>query len=249
VKSSNDLSKVQDEGVILGLLQGAKEKNCEIFVWRFLGGEKHLGLTRIESVRKLRGDFCIVPHQGQERVVQDLIGSLNFIDLYIPEYCLLLRCDIKQTDAPQRYYLKIPDFVAQVERRKAARLNTEDDSTIKVEFSKFPPLSKGIKQQFSKKCFDLSSGGLSFYTSRQESKFFKPGDIDKELHLRAGDISLSLDGEVTSVIEVVPDEFNGLSYKVWRVSYRFLNIDQISQRKLERFIFQRIKEELHVING
>lgn len=249
MKSSNDLSKVQDEGVILGLLQGAKDKSCEIFVWRFLGGEKHLGLTRIESIRKTRGDFCIVPIPGQERVVQDLIGSLNFIDLYVPEYCLLLRCDIKQTEAPQRYYLKIPDFVAQIERRKSARLNVEDDSSIQVKFSKFPPLSKGIKQQFTKNCFDISSGGVSFYTSRQESKFFKIGDMDKEIHLKAGDITLTSDGEVTSVIEVDPDEFNGLSYKVWRVSYRFLNIDQISQKNLERFIFKRIKDELHVING
>ena len=249
MKSSNDLSKVQDEGIILGLLQGAKDKGCEIFVWRFLGGEKHLGLTRIESIRKLRGDFCIVPQPGQERAVQELIGSLNCIDLYVPEYCLLLRCDIKQTDAPQRYYLKIPEFVAQIDRRKSARLNTQGDDSIQVKFSKLPPIPKGIKQQFTKNCFDLSAGGLSFYTSRQESKFFKVGDIDKELQLRAGDIQLNLDGEVTSVIEVEPDEFNGLSYKVWRVSYRFLNIDQISQKNLERFIFKRIKDELHVING
>lgn len=249
MKSSNDLSKVQDEGVILGLLQGAKDKGCDIFVWRFLGGEKHLGLTRIESIRKMRGDFCIVPQQGQERVVQELIGSLNFIDLYVPEYCLLLRCDIKQTDAPQRYYLKIPDFVAQIERRKSARLNTEGDPSVQVKFSKFPPVSKGIKQQFSKNCFDLSSGGLSFYTSRQESKFFKVGDVDKELELKTSELSLSLTGEVASVIEIEPDEFNGLSYKVWKVSYRFVDIDQISQKNLERFIFKRIKEELHVING
>lgn len=247
--ASNDLSKVQDEGVILGLLQGAKDKGSEVFVWRFIGGEKHLGLTRIESIRKLRGDFCIVPQGGQERVVQDLIGSSNFIDLYIPEYCLLLRCDIRQTDAPERYYLKIPDFVAQIDRRKFARLSTEGDPSIQVKFSKLPPVSKGLKQLFTKNCFDLSAGGLSFYVSRQESKFFKPGDIDQELHLTAGELLLNLTGEVTSVIEIEPDEFNGLSYKVWRVSYRFLNIDQISQKNLERFIFKRIKDELHVING
>lgn len=247
--ASNDLSKVQDEGVILSLLQGAKEKSSEVFVWRFIGGEKHLGLTRIESIRKLRGDFCIVPQSGQERVVQDLIGSANFIDLYIPEYCLLLRCDIRQTDAPERYYLKIPDFVAQIDRRKSARLSTEGDPSIQVKFSKLPPVSKGLKQLFTKNCFDLSAGGLSFYVSRQESKFFRPGDVDKALQLSTDEVTLTADAEVTSVIEVEPDEFNGLSYKVWRVSYRFLNLDQTHQKSLERFIFKRIKDELHVING
>ena len=247
--SSNALNKVQDEGVILSLLQGVKYNNSEVYIWRFLGGNKHLGMVRIESIRKQRNDFCIVPHDGQDRVVQELIGSLNHIDLYVPGYALLLRCNIKQTDAPFRYYLEIPLFVAQIERRQSLRLNVHEESEIKVSFGKTVSAPKVISQHFHKTCFDLSTGGVSFFVSRAEAKLFSTQDQIKAMEVKAGKWSTKVEAEITSITEVEPDEYNGLSYKAWRVACRFTQIDQISKKYLEKFIFERIKDELHVINS
>lgn len=246
--SANALNKVQDEGVILSLLQGIKDNNSEVYIWRFLGGNKHLALVKLEAIRKQRGDFCIIPQDGQDRMVQDLIGSLNHLDLYVPAYSLLLRCNIKQTDAPFRYYLEIPLFVAQLERRQSLRLKNQDESEIKVSFGKTTTVPKMMTQHFHKSSYDLSTGGVSFNVSKAESKLFLPEDKIKSLELKAGKWTSKLDCEVISITEVEPDEFNGLSYKVWRVACRFTQIDQISKKYLEKFIFERIKDELHVIN-
>lgn len=247
--NDNQLKKVKDEYAILSLLFGAKDNSADVFVWKLIGNTKHLGQVRIESIRKMRNDFCIIPAEGQDRTVQDLMSGQNFVDLYIPDSALLLRCSVKQTDAPFRYYLKIPDFVAQVERRKSLRLNTYDSSEVKVSFGKSVSLPRPMSQYFLKDCFDVSPGGFSFFISKMESKFFQTNDPIVMVEIKAGKWSTNVDAEIVTIREVEPDEFNGLTYKVWRVSCKFSKIDQISRKYLEKFIFERIKDELHAINS
>lgn len=245
----NKLKKVTDEATILSLITGAKEGNFEIFIWKFVGGSKVLGQVRIESVRKARKDFCIIPLDGEDKKVQDLMSSQDEIDLYIPESALLLRCQIKQTDAPIRYYLHLPKIVAQVERRQSMRINVYEESAVKVCFSKTVTVNRPMTQSFMKNCIDVSSGGFSFYISKMESKFFEAGDRIHMVEVKTSDWSGCLQVEITQVRGIEPDEFNGLSYKVWRVSCKICDIDQISKKYLDRFILQRIKDELHAING
>lgn len=232
----------------MNLLSGAKEGNSEVFIWKLIGSEKHLGQVRIESIRKTRKDFCIIPAEGQDRLVQDLMGSHNYVDLYIPDSALLLRCNIKQTDAPIRYYLQLPNFVAQVERRKSFRLNVHNSSEVRLSFGKSVNGPRPMSQHFLKDCFDISTGGFSFFVSKMESKFFQPNDAIPMVEIKAGDWATKISAEIATIREVEPDEYNGLTYKVWRVSCRFSQIDQISKKYLEKFIFERIKDELHAIN-
>lgn len=246
--TDNKLKKVKDEATILSLMTGAKEGNCEVFIWKLIGSEKHLGQVRIESIRKARRDFCITPAEGQDRIVQDLMSGHSMIDLYIPESALLLRCSIKQTDAPFRYYLQLPSFVAQAERRNSFRLKVHDGGEVKISFGKSVLNPKPMSQHFHKDCFDVSTGGFSFFVSKLEAKFFMPGDPISGLELKAGNWSTKVSAEVALVKEVEPDELNNLNYKAWRVSCRISQIDQISKKYLEKFIFERIKEELHAIN-
>jgi hypothetical protein len=246
--NDNKLKKVKDEYAILSLLFGAKENNSEVFLWKLIGNTKHLGLVRIESIRKTRKDFCLVPAEGQDRIVEDLMGSHSFVDLYIPDSATILRCHLRQSDAPFRYYLHFPEFVAQVDRRQCFRLNVHDSSGVKVSFGKSVSLPRVMSQHFLKDCFDISSGGFSFYISKMESKFFQVNDPVTSLEIKAGSWSTKAVAEIAAIREIEPDENNGLSYKVWRVSCRFTQIDQISRKYLEKFIFERIKDELHAIN-
>lgn len=246
--NDNQLKKVKDQPTILSLLSGAKENNAEVYIWKLIGNAKHLGLVRIESIRKTRRDFCITPSEGQDRIVQDLMGSDSFVDIYIPESALLLRCNIKTTDAPFRYYLQIPEFVAQVERRKQFRLNVHGSGEVKVSFGKTVSVPRTMTQHFLKDCFDVSTGGFSFYVSKMESKFFQTSDPIPLLEIKAGSWSTKAGAEIVMIREVEPDEFNGLSYKVWRISCRFSQIDQISRKYLEKYIFERIKNEIQAIN-
>lgn len=244
----NKLKKVKDESTIYNLLSGAKESTAEVFVWKLIGNAKHLGQVRIESIRKTRRDFCITPAEGQDRIVQDLLSGQSHIDLFIPQSALLLRCNVKTTDAPFRYYLQMPEFVAQVERRKSFRLKTYDTSEVKVSFGKTVINPRQMTQHFMKVCYDVSSGGFSFFVSKMEAKFFAVNDSIPLIAIKAGDWGTNVAAEVATIREVEPDEYNGFTYKVWRISCRFTKIDQISKKYLEKFIFERIKEELHAIN-
>ncbi len=246
--SDNKLKKVKDEATILSLLSGVKDDSAEVFVWRLIGGSKHLANVKIESIRKARCDFCLVPAEGQDRQVQELIGTQSYIDLYVPESALLLRCQIKQTDAPYRYYLQFPEFIAHVDRRKNFRVNVYEQNEVQLSFLKTASSSKNMSLQFQKSCFDLGCGGMSFFVSRMEVKFFSEGDIIPKVDLKAIGLNAKLDAQIVTIRAIEPDEFNGLTYKVWRICCRFPHIDQITKKYLDKFIFERIKEELRVIN-
>jgi hypothetical protein len=249
VKDGNKLNKIEDANLILQNISSAKEESSEIYVWRFVGNTKHLGLSRIEAVRKQRNDFCIVPAEGQDRVLQDLISGQTHIDIYIPSKCLLMRCRLKQTDAPFRYYLEFPQFIAQAERRKELRLNVYDQQEIKVSFGKTITVPRTMSQFFLKSCFDVSTGGLSFFVSKSEAKLFSPQDAIKSMEIKSDKWSTKVSSQVLSIRETEPDEANGFPYKVWRISCQITQIDPVAKKQLEKFIFERIKEELHAING
>ncbi len=245
---SNELKKIKDEGTILSLIQTAKDQKHEVYLWRFVGGSKHMAQVKIEAVRKARNDYAIVPSLGQDRQVQEIIGSLTYIDVYVPESALLCRCAIKQTDAPFRYYLEIPKLAAQAERRKSFRLNVHDESDVHLSFAKTMMAPKLIKQHFHKACFDISTGGFSFYVSRAEIKFFSMTDELPVVEVKTKNWSGKASAVISAVREIEPDDKNGLSYKVFRISCSFTQIDQISRKYLEKYIFERIKDELHAIN-
>ena len=249
MSNGNKLNKVHDLHQILSNLNSAKENTAEVYLWRFVGGSKHLALSRIESVRKQRGDFCVVPAEGQDRILQDLVGGQSQVDLYIPSMSILMRCRIKQTDAPFRYYLEFPEFIAQAERRRHLRLNVYEKEEIKVSFGKSVVMPRAMSQFFLKSCFDVSTGGLSFFVSKTESKLFQPEDKIPTMELKSSNWSAKVSSKVLSIRETDPDEANGFPYKVWRVSCQITQIDSVSRQQLEKFIFERIKEELHAING
>lgn len=244
----NPLKKVKDEAAILGLLSTAKESGAEVYIWKLLGSKKHLSQVRIESIRKQRNDFCIVPTEGQDRSVQELMSGQTFMDVYIPSSALVFRCNIRATDAPFRYYLHIPDFVAQADRRSHMRLNVHETQDVKITFSKSVSLPKPMTQHFYKDCFDVSAGGFSFFISKIESKFFNVQDPIPQIEMKAGTWGTKARAKITYIKEIEPDQFNGLSYKVWRVSCSFENLDQFSKKYIEKYIFERIKDELHAIN-
>lgn len=242
------LKKVTDEHIILSLLSGAKDSRSEVFVWKLIGNQKHLGLARIESIRKIRKDFCLTPLEGQESLIQDLMGCQDLVDLYIPSSSTLLRCIIKQADAPDRYHLQLPEFIAQVERRDNLRMEIDGNSEVKLSFTKSIILPRKMSQRFTKNCFNISTGGFSFYISKMETNYFQMKDLISSVEVSADKWSTKVESEIVAIKEIEPDENNGLSYKVWHVSCRFSKIDPISQKYLENYILERIKKELHAIS-
>lgn len=240
------MTKIEDPAIIYELLMGCKENKCDIFVWKMVGGEEHLGAVQLESVSRSRRDFSIIPHDNHEEDVQNLMMHQSYIDFYIPNAQLLFRCQIKTNGGPIRYTLQLPSEVSQIDRRSARRVNTEDER-FKVSFQSQNPY--GQTQQFVKNCFDVSAGGMSFYVSKIERKFFQEGGVLKDILIDSSEWKTQVTAQMVLVKELEPNEFNNLPYRVWRVCCRFKGVDEKTRQLLDQYIFERIKGELHAING
>jgi len=246
----NKLKKIHDSSLIYTLLQSTKDHNHEIWFWRMVGEIKHLVPVKFEVIRKSRSDFAIVPSVGFESEVKDLVGGNSTMDFYIPESGILLRAKLKKFEQETgRFYLEVPEFLAQVERRKNFRLNVFEQDQVVLQFTKNILQPRPQSQLFMKSCFDISAGGFSFLVSRLEGKYFKDGDRVPAIQLKVGERAIPVDASVVLIREIEPDAHNGLNYKVWKVSCKFDKIDDIPKKFLEKYIFERIKDELSVING
>ncbi len=215
-----------------------------------VGETKHLVPIKVEVIRKARSDFAIVADQGHEAEAKELIGGSSFMDIYVPESALLLRARLKQFEQETgRFYLEVPEFIAQFERRKNFRLNVFGQEKVMVQFTKNVMMPRPQSQLFLKSCFDISAGGFSFLVSKLETKYFKVGDKVGSIQLKVGERALPVDASVVLIREIEPDASNGLNYKVWRICCKLEKIDDIQKKFLEKYIFERIKDELSVING
>lgn len=247
--SKNDLKKITDPLTIRSLLATVKEQNLDTFVWKLINGDRHMAQVRFGVIRKERNDFLIVACDGQETEARGLLDSATHIDVYIPGSELFMRCSVKRGDMPGRYYLGLPELVAQLDRRLSLRLNTYSLAEVKLNFTKTLQQLRPVTHQFSKTCYDISTGGFSFLISKAELKYFEVGQEVPEIELKILNWSAKLGAKITGMREVEPDANNQLTYKVWRISCAFMKIDDIRKKYLERYIFERLKDDLRAITG
>lgn len=244
---NNSLSKIFEKDKIVNLLSNLKNEQAEIFVWKLIGDQKHLASIAIEAIRIARGDFILVASPGNEPLLNDILAGSGNIDFYVPSSGTLFRSKFKKSEE-NRFYLEIPSFFAQSERRKSLRAEVYEED-FEIRFQKKTQTYKEITQTFSKKCFDISTGGFSFFISKTESPFFRKGDEFGDISLKFGPWGTTASAHITRVTDVEPTEQNGLRYKAQLVSCSFLDLNDIHRKQLEKLIFERIKDDLHAINS
>lgn len=224
-----------------------KNEQVEIFVWKLVGDQKHLASVSIETVRGTRGDFIISALSGHEQTLNDILAGTGNIDFYIPSSGTLFRSKLKKTEE-SRAFLETPSFFAQSERRKNFRIDVFNES-FEIKFQKKIKTYKEFTQAFSKNCFDISTGGLSFFVSKTESTFFRLGDEISDVSVSFGEWATKAGLRITRITEIEPNERNGLRYKALLISCAFQNLNDIHRKQLEKIIFERIKDDLHAINS
>lgn len=225
----------------------AKNRNSTIYAWRLILKKSHFCQVKIESIKKNKKEILISSCDDDDNL-HDLFGNQAEIDLYIPDASILLRLSIKNFESSGKYHLSLPDFIVQIERRKSLRINTYESSDLKVNFLKTIIMMRATSQLFQKTCFDISTGGFAFLVSKMELKFFKKDDPIINIDLRIKNFKSTVSAQVKTILEIEPDEFNGLPYKVWRVSCSFVGIDDITKKHIEKYIFERINQDLSAIN-
>jgi hypothetical protein len=238
---SNNLKKNYSSWAIFSIVNNAKLNEKPLIGWRIINGKKVTVDIYIRVIRKFRNEIIIRPSRPNGRVVLDkLVAGSEKINLFMPNDHVLCQCVIKRLDPNGDIILTMPDMIAQIDRRKHLRLFREEGVNIAVQFQKDLNGHDGRVQHFAKSCFDISAGGLSFIVSRTESKYFLKHNLIEGIILELDGKKTKINGLVTNMFDIEPDERNGLLYKSKKVCIQFVSPTTNQQKTINDYIFKYI---------
>lgn len=239
-RHDNKLKKIHDSKQIGHQLLSAKEKGEQIFVWRFVGDKKVMVQVTIDVVKKASLELLISPLPHTAADLRGILGGSDHLNFFLPASSLLFQSPLKQADARGQVTLAFPSFLAQVERRKWLRMRCTGQSGVRTQFSKTIHAPAPSKQFYGKPLYDLSAGGLTFLVSRQESKFFIPGEKIRNLEVLVRNEKIVVTGDVLRVQELPASEPSGSGGKLLKVTIAFEAVQKRDQEFLARYVFEHI---------
>ncbi len=239
---NNNLKKNFNAWAIFSLINNTKLLGKNVVGWRMIGGKKVTVEVNIRVIRKFRNEIVIrVIDPKTRNTLGNLISGSDKLNIYLPEDLVLFQTDVKKADENGDVTLSMPKMIAQIDRRKHLRLFVADDINVSAKFFKENHGQKVVKQQFEKRCYDVSAGGLSFIVSKIESRFFEKGDVVKSIRVVINDQIVSLHGKVVNILDVEPDAHNGLHYKGKKVCLAYGNTSPEVVKQINDFVFKYIE--------
>jgi hypothetical protein len=240
--ASNNLKKNYSAWAIFSLINNTKLNDKPIVGWRIIGGKKVTVDLFIRVIRKFRNELVIrATHPDGRNTLANLIAGSDKLNLYLPEDLVLFQSEVKKSESSGDVVITIPEMIAQIDRRKHLRLFLDEEINVNVLFSKQNHGQRSSTQQFLKKCFDISAGGLSFIISRIEGKFFEVGDIIYGLELILDKRKTTLNAEIVNLFDIEPDEQNGLHYKGQKICVRYVAPTPNQQKVINDFVFKYVQ--------
>lgn len=238
---SNNLKKNYSAWAIFSLINNTKLKDKPVVGWRIISGKKVTVELFIRVIRKFRNEVVIrATRPDGRKTLQDLIAGSDKLNLYLPGDLVLFQSNIKSCDENGDVVINIPEMIAQIDRRKHMRLFIESDARAEVSFTKECHGQRVVTQKFNKPCFDISAGGLSFLVSKSESKFFEKSDNIEGVVLQIGEKKTRINGNIVNILEVEPDEKNGLHYKCKKICVRYTNATAQQQKVIDAYVFKYV---------
>ena len=218
---------------VQNILEDTLKKNELIYIWQISGSGVVKAEVKIKRVDVRRMEMLMEPVGNSYYYLGQMITGHGKINIHIPEKSAFFVCDYKSFKDELTLYW--PEVEYCHERRKQERLE-ELNSSVECVF-------KWENKIFRKNCFDLSTMGISFIFSRQETIGIKQNNIIPDIMLKFGKETLSLSGRVTNVDLIDPVKNSKYYYPGTRVSVRFLETDHIFLQRMNKFI-EKIKKYL-----
>lgn len=238
----NKLNKNFNSWAILSLLSNTQKNERASIAWKIVAGEKITVDVSFHIIRKAKNEIVVRAQGAQaKKVLGDLSVGAQNLNFYLPIDSALFQTEVKQILTNGDIIIKVPEMMAQVERRKNMRLFLEEGLDLPLEFYKKSHGQRTISQKFSKKCFDISAGGLSFVVSKTEVNFFKENDLLAPVEFTVDGKLFKIKSKVTRVLEIEPNEQNQLIYKAHKVCLRFEKLSPDQLTTLNKFVFQHIE--------
>lgn len=239
---NNKLSKIQSKDSITSIISSTKDDQKKVMGWRIIDGKKQTIELYIRVIRSFRNEFILrVKNKEDETLFKQLHISLESFNVFLPKDLVLFQSKIKSRDLDTGdLILEFPSMIAQVDRRKSMRYEYSEDQKSEIKLLKKFNLLNQKQQLFKKHLIDLSSGGLSFYISKADKKFFKESDIFENVQIQVADEEIDVNLAILSCLEVKPTATNGLSYPVHKISAKFNQLSLEKQELIEEYVFQKI---------
>ena len=241
--SGNSLKKNTNTWAIFSIINNAKLNNKPIMAWKIIGGKKITVPVYFHIIRKFRNEIVIRAIKKSENTKLAELTTQGSLNLYLPDDMVLFQSYVKEIEVSGDIRIILPDMIAQVDRRKHLRLFLDENVTAQLNFFKESNGQRKITQKFSKSCFDISAGGLSFVVSKTELAFFKRGDQIHDLELYIDNECLQVSAEVTNLFEVEPNETNNLIYKGWKISLKYNELESEKVESINNFVFRHVDLE------
>lgn len=239
---SNNLKKNYSAWAIFSLINNSKLNDRSIVGWRMIGGKKVTVDLFIRVIRKFRNELVVrATHPEGRNTIANLIAGSDKLNLYLPEDLVLFQSTVKKSDSNGDIVITVPEMIAQIDRRKHLRLFCEEEMDVTIGFSKQNHGQRISTQLFDKKCFDVSAGGLSFIISKIESKFFETGDYLQGINLLLGPRNTVINAEIVNILDIEPDERNGLHYKGKKVCVSYVDPTVNQQKVINDFVFKYVQ--------
>jgi len=238
-RSANTLKKNDSKWAIFSLINNTKLSENQVLGWRIVAGKKVTSELYIRVIRKFRDEFVVRGKSEKEsNTLNNLIASSGVLNFYLVDDMALFQSEVKHVDSNGDFVFSMPKMIAQIDRRKHMRVFMNSEVGAKIRFFKENEGHRVTKQQFEKSCFDLSAGGLSFFISRAESKFFNLEDEIEKIELSMNGAKVRLKATIVNVFDVEPDERNQLNYKAKKVCIRYKDTDPQVVKKINQFVFK-----------
>ncbi len=239
--NKNTLKKNYNDWAIFSIINNTKVNEKTVLGWKIVAGRKVTVEIIFHIIRKFRNEIVVraVGPQGKTNL-GNLAAGANKLNFYLPDDMVLFQTEVKQIEMSGDIRIKIPEMIAQVDRRKDLRLFVENGINVEINFLKQNHGQKLATQQFKKTCFDVSAGGLSFIISKTEKKFFKEGDLVKNFKLNLDGKDIEIDTQVVNILEVEPNAQNDLHYKGWKICLKYINLKKPTKKIIEEFVFRYI---------
>lgn len=238
--NNNKMKMFTNIKALYELINRSKLKNTEIYVWRFVAGEKLVAKVKVKVIRKYRDEIVLTPSFATFEEFEKLISGTEHINFFLPNDGVLFQSKIKGYELNKALTVSTPDKYVQLDRRQYIRLNIKDAEEVKVSML---IKQNGIEKKFTKDCFDISAGGFSVLFNKNETKsFYKDLSIKKIVLLLEGK-HYSVPSQVVNNIELDPKLYVDIIYKTNKVSFKFQNVNEELKEIINQYVFDNIDPE------
>lgn len=244
---NNKLKKNYNDWAIFSIINNVKLKEQNVVAWKFVAGKKVTADLTIKIIRKFNGEMVLSPNSNHaKKTLESIITGAEKLNLYFPSEMVLFQSDMKSY-CDKGVTINIPDMIAQLDRRQFLRYKIDEHVFSKIEFMKKKNGASSIIQKFSKACFDISAGGLTFFVSKTEYPFFQKGDEISLIVLNLEKLQLKFSAEIVNIFDQDPNDRNGLYYKSWKICLKYKDIDDVTRKRIDNFVFQHLDFKEDVI--